>query len=203
MVVTGTCFEYDTRAGYLSEQTPVAPRSLYAASKLSLLTALGHLSERTGMALAWPRLFYQYGPCEDERRLVPAVILALLRGERALLTPGEQVRDYLHVEDVASSIFAVGMSELTGPVNVGSGQPVTVRQIARALGNIIGDPSLVALGARDYSPDDPMFVCAVTRRLREGTGWSPRWDLETGLAQTVEWFSQRHPGMAGARAAHA
>jgi nucleoside-diphosphate-sugar epimerase len=202
LVATGTCFEYDTAQrsdgrDRLSEESPKAPHSLYAACKLSLQQVLEQLSARTGMAVAWPRLFYQYGPFEDERRLVPSIILALLEGRTAALTPGEQVRDYLHVEDVASAIIATGLSPLTGPVNIGSGVPVTVREIAETLGRNTGRPDLLALGARDYSPDDPRFVCADNRKLVGSTAWSPRWSLEAGLTQTLEWFRQGRPDASG------
>jgi nucleoside-diphosphate-sugar epimerase len=202
LVVTGTCFEYDlarqdaSGRERLSERSPTAPRSLYAACKSSLQQVLEQLSALSGMAVAWPRLFYQYGPFEDERRLVPVIILALLEGRSVALTPGEQVRDYLHVEDVASAIMATGLGSLTGPVNIGSGTPVTVREIAEALGRVAGRPDLLAFGARDYAPDDPPFVCADNRRLVEGTSWSPHWTLEAGLTQTLEWFRRRGAGAA-------
>ena len=197
LVATGTCFEYDLarRGGgareRVSEESPTAPRSLYAACKRSLQQVLEQFSALSGMAVAWPRLFYQYGPFEDERRLVPSIILALLEGRSVALTPGEQVRDYLHVEDVASAILATGLGSLTGPVNIGSGIPVTVREIAQTLGRISKRPELLDLGARDYPPDDPRFVCADNRKLVGATDWSPHWTLEAGLTQTLEWFRRR------------
>ena len=103
----GTCFEYDTHLGYLSESSPTKPRSLYAASKLALQIVLQQLASATGMTIAWVRLFYQYGPWEDERRLVPSIICSLLRNQEAKVTEGEQIRDFLHVEDVAEAVWAV------------------------------------------------------------------------------------------------
>jgi nucleoside-diphosphate-sugar epimerase len=184
----GSCFEYDTSVGYLSEASPTRPRSLYAASKLALQTMLEQLAGISGMQVAWPRLFYQYGPFEDAQRLVPSVICALLRGREVQLTAGHQVRDFLHVEDVARALWAVSHSELTGPVNIGSGRPVTVRDIATKIGELIGHPELLAFGALPYDESDPMFVCANNRRLSEHTDWTPRWSLEEGLQDTVEWW---------------
>jgi UDP-glucuronate decarboxylase len=186
-VGAGTCAEYDTDHGYLSEMSPILPRSLYAASKLGVWLILEQLAKETGMEVAWLRFFYQYGPYEDRRRLVPAVIRALLRGETARTTAGAQVRDMLHIEDVAAAVWAVARSNLTGPVNIGSGQPVTVRQIVEAIGRLLHRPDLLALGALPYSASEFMFVCANNRRLRE-TGWTPRFDLDEGLRTTVEWW---------------
>jgi len=191
LVGIGTCFEYDTAPGYLSEASPTGPRSLYAAAKLSLGALLQQLSPVTGMETAWVRLFYQYGPFEHERRLVPSVALALLEDRVAAVGAGTQVRDYLHVEDVARAIWAVARSGLTGVVNVGSGQPVTVRQIVATLGALVGRPDRIAWGARPADPADPPFICANNARLVEATGWAPCYALEDGLRLTVDWWRRR------------
>lgn len=184
----GTCLEYDIGSDCLYETSPVKPRTLYAASKLALYTVLEQLGNLTGMEVVWPRLFYLYGPFEPDSRLVPSVICSLLHGKAAKVTAGEQVRDYLHVEDVATAIWAVAQSRLSGPVNIGSGKPVTVREVVGDVGKIIGKPELIEYGALPYSPSDPMFVCADNKRLRENTAWAPKYDLERGLRLTVDWW---------------
>lgn len=191
LVAAGTCLEYDTRLGLLSERSPTRPQSLYAASKLALCLLLEQLASKSGMRVAWLRFFYQYGPFEDERRLVPSVIRSLLRNQPVKVTPGEQVRDYLHVEDVAAAVFAVALSDLSGPVNIGSGKPVTVREIVTTIGALLHRPHLVELGGLPYEPSDPMFVCADNRLLVENTNWVPRYNLEQGLRQTVDWWQSR------------
>lgn len=190
-VGVGTCLEYDTSVGYLSESSPTRPQSLYAASKLALHLVLQQLSAVTGMQVAWVRLFYLYGPFEDERRLVPSVIASLLRRQAARVTKGEQVRDFLHVQDVAAAIWSVAQSDLSGPVNVGSGTPVTVRGIVDRIGVLLGRREAIEYGALSYSPYEPMFVCAENRQLVEKAAWKPHWSLEDGLHDTVEWWKAR------------
>ena len=185
-VAAGTCFEYAPSDQPLSETSPTAPRTAYGWAKLELFDALQSLD----MQVAWLRFFYQYGPFEDERRLVPTVVNGLLRGQRVPLTPGDQVRDYLHVEDVASAVVAVATSQLAGAVNIGSGRPVTVREIALRIGELIGRPDLLGFGLRQYGPSEPVHIVANNAKLR-GTGWSPRLDLDSGLRQTIEWW-RRH-----------
>jgi nucleoside-diphosphate-sugar epimerase len=187
-VAAGTCFEYDQTTCRLTESSPTGPRSLYAASKLELLAAITKLD----LNFAWARFFYQYGPFEDPRRLMPAVINSLLAGKRVELTPGEQVRDFLHVADVASAVRAVAESDLTGVVNIGSGEPITVREIALKIAELTGRSDLVALGARPYAPNDPMHILADNARLR-GTGWQPIYDLTTGLRDTIQWWRHNPP----------
>lgn len=189
----GTCFEYDSNYGFLSEDTPTKSTSLYAATKTSTFLIGDQLSKIYDMSFAWARLFYLHGPYEDPRRLIPFVIDSLLRGKAADVSSGVQVRDYLHVEDVASAIVAVAESDLTGPVNIGSGSPVKVREIVSSLSEIIGRPDLVNFGAKPTDPTDPSFICANNSKLRANTDWVPRYDLVNGLAQTVEWWKERLP----------
>jgi nucleoside-diphosphate-sugar epimerase len=191
-VGVGTCFEYDTSGDApLSENSPLEPGRLYSACKVGAWHAVRQIGRLTRMATAWARLFYLYGPREDSRRFVPSVVRALLEGREAAVSPGGQVRDFLHVDDVASALWAVAASTADGAVNVGSGEPVTVADMARALGSITGQRDLVKLGGLPYRPGDPMFVCADARRLRAECGWAPRLSLEAGLRDAVEWWRER------------
>lgn len=189
-VGVGTCFEYDLSLGYLSESSLTKPITLYAATKVALSTILQQFAQIAEMEIAWVRLFYQYGPMEDERRLIPAIISSLLRDEVVKTTKGEQIRDFLHIEDVASAIWAVANSNLSGVVNVGSAQPVTVGKIALELGNILGKPDLIHLGALPYRSNDPMFICANNHLLKEKTNWQVKYDLRCGLRNTINWYEK-------------
>ncbi len=191
LVAAGTVAEYDADFGYLSESTPTRPVSLYAASKVALFTLLNQLAKQIELTLAWARIFYIYGPYENERRFIPDIINTLLRNEPTRTTPGEQVRDYLHVADVARALSAVGRSDISGAVNIGTGLPVTNRDIVLKIGSLLDRPDLVKFGDLPYRSGDPMFVCADNRRLVEATGWRPRYDLERGLENTVAWWRER------------
>jgi len=190
----GTCFEYDTDTGYLAEASPLGPRHTYSASKAATYLMLSQVLNGTGMQFAWARLFYLFGPDEHPNRLVPSVADALLRGDEARVTPGGQVRDFLHVDDVATALCTVAKSDVQGPVNIGSGEPVTVAAIVEKIGAIVGRADLIKLGARDYAPGDPMFVCANNALLRS-LGWTRRYSLDEGLKESVS--SRRLRAVAG------
>ena len=95
-VAAGTCFEYALSGSRLSEATPLVPHDLYGGCKKSLFEVAQGFSALTGVSVATPRIFYSYGPYEDSRRLVPSIVNALLSGQPARATRGEQVRDYLN-----------------------------------------------------------------------------------------------------------
>jgi nucleoside-diphosphate-sugar epimerase len=191
VVMTGTCFEYDTDAGYLREDTRPGPRTLYAASKLALSLVAAQRAVQLGVHLAWARIFYLYGPYEDERRLVPALTLALLRGDEFQATKGDQVRDYMHVGDVAAGLCSLALRGCEGVYNVCSSEPVTMARLMLTLGELIGRPDLIRFGGRPPSAFEPAFICGDNRRLREATGWSQSRTLYDGLQTTVEWWKAR------------
>jgi nucleoside-diphosphate-sugar epimerase len=186
-VATGTSFEYAPSDSPQRESSPAKPSTAYGQAKLELFEALQSLD----IELAWLRPFYLYGPDEDPRRLVPVVINSLLRGQETKLVPGERVRDYLHIEDVASAICAVASSRLTGAVNIASGIPVTVREIALKIGEALDRVGLLKIGALPYATTEPLYLLADNTKLREGTGWKPRYSLDEGLRQTIDWWKSR------------
>jgi len=186
-VGVGTCFEYATEVGYLSESTPLQPKFLYSAAKAATFMILSSLP-LGDMTIAWARLFYLFGPQENERRLVPSVIRSLSKGQEANCTLGEQIRDFLHVEDVASALWAIAQSPIVGPVNVGSGSPVSVATLVTAIGEIMGRSDLIRLGALPYAKGDPPFVCANTSRLQREAAWRPSFGLFDGLKSAIEWW---------------
>ena len=88
---------------------------------------------RHAIELTWCRLFYLFGEGEDPRRLVPYVRAKLKAGEPAELSSGTQIRDFLDVREAGRMIVETALGPVQGPVNICSGQPVTVRQIAEAI----------------------------------------------------------------------
>lgn len=154
----GTCFEYDVSARVLSSDTPLRPGTLYAAAKASTYQLLGQLLPAAGIEFAWCRLFYLYGEGEDPRRLVPHLHARLSAGEPAELTSGTQIRDFLDVREAGERMAAIALGETQGAVNICSGVPITVRQLAERIGDEYGRRDLLRFGARPDNPFDPPCV---------------------------------------------
>jgi UDP-glucuronate decarboxylase len=190
IVALGTCFEYAPSDVPHDEMSLLGPSTVYARAKLAAYERLALICEGTRTSLAWARLFHLFGPHEDPRRLVPSVTLALLDGRAAETTAGEQLRDFLHVDDVAIALATIAESRVSGPVNVASGHPVRVRDVVHHIGDLTGRPDLLKLGALPYAAGDPMAVTADVAKLA-ACGFAPRRTLEEGLAETVRWWSDR------------
>jgi nucleoside-diphosphate-sugar epimerase len=187
-VYVGTCAEYDANIGYLRETSPTRPATLYAASKLALSVAASRLAEGAGIDFVWARLFHVFGPEEDRRRMVPALILSLLERRAFPATDGRQVRDYLHVHDVAAALATLAVRGRPGEYNVCSGAPVQVRSLMQVVGDIIGQSHLIRFGEASPKPWDPPFVCGDPTKLSSETGWQAGHSLLSGLQSSVDWW---------------
>ncbi len=191
IITAGTCAEYDAERGWLKEDGPTRPETLYAAAKLSLCVSGEQLAHSLGMTFAHARIFYPYGPGEDPRRMVPALIRALLAGKPFEASTGEQVRDYIHVDDTACAFVTLLMQGASGIYNIGSGEPVAVRRLMETIESVIGQRGLIQFGALPPREWEPRFLCADTQKLR-ALGWKPHHTLRGGLASTADWWRE-HP----------
>jgi nucleoside-diphosphate-sugar epimerase len=188
-VTSGSSYEYDWRYGFCSERlTPLAPDTTYGICKKALSDLLDVLSQVSGLSNAWARIFFLYGPREHPDRLVASVIRSLLAAAPARCSHGEQIRDYLHVQDAADALVALLDSDLRGPVNIGSGTPVALKEIVAAIADKLERPDLVELGAIPARPNDAPLVVADVTRLGDELGWRPTIELDAGLDQTIDWW---------------
>jgi nucleoside-diphosphate-sugar epimerase len=115
----------------------------------------------------------------------------MLKGESAECSSGEQTRDFLHVADVASAFVALLDSALQGPVNIGSGEPVAIRDVVRKIAEKLGCPQLLKLGARPTAAQEPPVLFADVRRLNHEIAWRPKIGLDAGLDRTIAWWREQ------------
>jgi dTDP-6-deoxy-L-talose 4-dehydrogenase (NAD+) len=125
----GSCAEY----GVLPAARPLSPGPRYAVCKATAFVALSEILPRAGVELVWCRLFHLHGEGEKEGRLVPYLRARLAAGLPAELRDGSQIRDELDVREAGRRIAEIALGRITGPVEIRSGVPVTIREIAEAI----------------------------------------------------------------------
>jgi len=189
VAMSGTCVEYDWNYGYCSEFfTPKNPSSSYGICKNALQEMLQSYAKLTNLSSAWGRIFFPYGSYEYVDRLVPSVICSLLKGEPARCSHGRQMRDFLYVQDVADAFVALLESDVTGPVNIGSGQPMAIKDMVYKIGEQIGRSDLIQLGAIPAATNDTPLVIADVTRLSDEVGFQPTYNLERAIEETINWW---------------
>jgi nucleoside-diphosphate-sugar epimerase len=191
VVVAGSCAEYNwDYEVYNEETTPLDPATLYGTCKHSLQLMLSSYATLKGLSFAWGRIFSIYGPHEHSDRLCSSVIQALLRSQKIKCSNGELIRDYLHVEDVASAFSALLVNDIQGPINIGSGFGTKLRDIVEKINEKIGKDGLLEIVNKSRSLNEAPIIVADITRL-DSIGWKPVYDTESGLDHTIDWFRNK------------
>jgi nucleoside-diphosphate-sugar epimerase len=202
-VIAGTCAEYAWGDELLSEDlTPLKPATLYGACKHATHVAATAVAQQLDVSLAWGRIFFLYGPREDTGRLVAGVTRSLLAGEEVPTTDGLQLRDFMHVRDVAAAFVALLASDVMGAVNIATGNAVPVRDVAMLIGREAHALERLRVGALAQRPGEPAVIAGDARRLSREVGFQPAVALQEGIAETVAWWRaemERGSPPAGAR----
>lgn len=192
-VHVGSCSEYDASLATtaIAEDHPLETRRLYGASKAAGTLVASAAAAAEELAFVAARLFHVYGPGEADYRLMPTLARRLLAGERVPLSPGTQVRDFLHVDDAVGGLIALASAGMANGgqhiVNLGSGAAKSVRDFALAVAAATRtSPGLLGFGDLQFRHDDVMHLVADTRRLEKLTAWRPRCDVATGIAAALE-----------------
>lgn len=129
--ITGTCLEYGMQDGCLEETMHPEPISAYGLAKDTLRRFLEYLQQQHSFVLQWVRLFYMYGAGQHPKSILPQLQAAIERGDAVFnMSKGDQLRDYLPIEEVASAICRIAsQKEVEGIINCCSGKPIRVKQL--------------------------------------------------------------------------
>ncbi|WP_415718792.1 NAD-dependent epimerase/dehydratase family protein [Maridesulfovibrio sp.] len=135
ILVSGTCFEYGLTEGALSVNTPAAPVTEYGRGKNMLREALDDVFADKKLIFQWARLFYLYGEGQSPNSLYSQVRKAIANGDKVFnMSKGDQVRDFLPVEQVAEKIVTLALEGAeSGIFNICSGKPRTVLSLVEDL----------------------------------------------------------------------
>ncbi|MBP0465551.1 NAD-dependent epimerase/dehydratase family protein [Roseomonas sp. PWR1] len=181
----GSCAEYAAAdrddALPWPETRAVAPDTPYGQAKAALAERLMGLAARTGVSVAWARLFHLFGPGEHPDRLVPSVMRALRQGRPADVASGTPVRDFSSTWFAGRALAAVAASRLEGPVNVASGEGRAIRALVGGIAAIAGRPDLPRLGALPDRPGEVPVMVADVARLRRVAGFTEAAPVERDL----------------------
>ena len=178
----------------LREDEPLGIQSNpYGASKVSAEAFVAAYQRLYGFNATLLRYFNPYGPnelCEPETHLIPNVVRAALAGRPIpIYWGGEQIRDFIYVEDLAKAHAAVLEAQGLNYFNVGSEIGVKVKDVLSTVGNLLGEE--LAVEDKGERPGDVPALYATSESLRRATGWQAQVDLEEGLRRTIDYYRTR------------
>jgi UDP-glucose 4-epimerase len=182
--VASTAEVYGLPAGHapIREDTEPFPLSWYGASKVAAEAYCRVLEQREQMRIALLRFTVLYGPDDPIQRAIPNFVRSAVRGESIRIYGGEELRDYLHVDDAARAVMAAWQHRLSGTYNVGSGSGIAVRDAAAAVLRVAGGSAGIEQHPRQKPAAD--IVLDVTR-FREATGFAPARVFPDGLEEQI------------------
>jgi len=157
VLVAGTCFEYGFQYGPISVKSNTIPQNSYAFAKDSLRRQLEFLKRDKKYTLQWARLFYMYGQGQNPNSILAQLDSAIDRGEPLFnMSGGEQLRDYLSVEQVADQISKIHLDKDDGIFNVCSGIPISIRKLVEDRIKERKSAIKINLGYYPYPDHEPM-----------------------------------------------
>ncbi|WP_320535188.1 NAD-dependent epimerase/dehydratase family protein [Robbsia andropogonis] len=169
VLATGTCFEYGMRDGCLVESMGARPANPYAFAKDTLRGFVELLQKETPLTFQWARLFYMYGEGQNPKSLLAQLDRAIDEGQPSFdMSLGEQLRDYLPIEEVARRLaLLLDHPTLQGVTNICSGEPISVRRLVEQ--HIAKRKATIALnlGFYPYSPFEPLAFWGDANRMRQ------------------------------------
>lgn len=172
LLVTGTCFEYGLQSGPLNELALAQPVTAYGLAKHSLHQFLQVLQRERPFTLQWARLFYLHGPGQAANSLLASLDRAIDSADESFnMSGGEQLRDYLAIEDAAQLLVKIlGQPHVQGAINCCSGQPISVRSLVEQRLQQRQSSLRLNLGHYPYAGHEPMAFWGDTARLHAITG---------------------------------
>jgi len=191
VIFTSTALLYDPQKGSpMTEDHPIfCESSMYKLSKRCGEELATFFAKQQGLPITFTRFFNIFGPRQTTDYVIPKVLKQALESKHVHLWTGKPTRDFTFVTDAVEALLcALLVRETVGPVNIGSGQAVTIEQMAHQVCDPIGaDVDF----ERDSGADD-VYVCC-NQRAREVLGWGPLVSFERGVKETLSWWQKALP----------
>lgn len=195
----GSSSEYGFVGHAPAEDECCRPNSAYATTKLAATQLCQQIAAQRRLRIVTLRLYSVYGPFEDPRRLMPALVQALLRGGYPPLADPRTARDFVYVDDVADAFVAAAShtDHQSGDIfNIGSGAQTTLAELAAVAGKLFGakaPPAWDSYGSRSW--DTGIWVSAPAR-AKVVLGWTARTTLTDGLQKLASWLTANRDRLA-------
>jgi nucleoside-diphosphate-sugar epimerase len=192
LVIAGSSHEYgDHGCKPLTETMALQPVHMYGAMKAATTTLSGVYAQQLDVPLHIARFFTVYGPADKPKNVIPSMIEASYTEVPLDLTPGEQIRDYIYIDDVIEGLHCLQNStHPTGSIfNFGTGVGTSLLDVAAMLiqkENV--DPSLFRFDVKPYYDKEVMYMVGNSSKAHKHLKWSAKVSLEEGLHLTYQWY---------------
>lgn len=178
--------------GCITPYTPPKPETAYAIAKVILHERLKEFCEKNGMKFCSPRLLSGYGPYDRAASMMMACVLAGIKNIPMETSPGEQIWDYIYVDDIANALYLIAKKGIHAKrYPIGSGIARSMRSYIYEIAELTGGFNLLeGIGKRDYNARQVMNLLADITELREDTGFVCNYSFTEGIKRTIQFAKQ-------------
>ena len=174
---------------FFHEDTPLHTSSPYSSSKASADLFVMAYERTFGLPVTISRCSNNYGPYQFPEKLIPLILSRALEDEPLpVYGKGENVRDWLHVEDHCTAIDLIIHNGQSGEIyNVGGHNEKTNLEVVKTILKEVGKPESLIEFVTDRPGHDLRYAIDPSKIERE-LGWKPRYNFDTGIRQTIQWY---------------
>jgi nucleoside-diphosphate-sugar epimerase len=189
VVLLSTAYVYGSASGSpITEDSPLAPASIYAATKLAGDILAQAYYKSYGLPVNVLRCFNVYVPGQVADAVIPTIVSQVLRKPEVSVRSLRPKRDFVFVDDVIDALCLAARSEAAGSAFlIASGQPVSVAQLIRTTLSLVRGRNV---DSPEDEPDEGDCLFGRAARAREMIGWQPSVSLAEGLQKTIDWWRQ-------------
>ena len=182
-VGAGTCFEYIPKNTHIIETDNLGSDILYPQNKINLYNDLLDYTEKNNNNFAWGRIFYTYGKNEKPERLVAFIINKLKADEKVVIKTSHLIKDYIYAKDIANAFISLLESKVNGAVNISSGKPIKVGELAMEIAKFMGKESLIEL--HEEFTDQNLIMVGDNSKLVNEVGYNNFTPLSEALKDII------------------
>jgi nucleoside-diphosphate-sugar epimerase len=191
---TGSSSEYGIKEKPMKELDLLEPIDIYGASKSAATLYCQVLAKKYNLLIFTIRLFSPYGYYEEATRLIPYLIVSMLKNQKIKISSPYAVRDFIFIEDVIDAFIKIIDKKDQIPagtiLNVGSGFDAKVIEVFKMLKEIVGYKMDFTVEGFPRESDVLRVWSADTEKIQKILGWRSKYNLENGLIKTVKWFKK-------------
>lgn len=154
-ICIGSCSEYKPSNSIHKPNDKLLPSNIYSKTKINLFRFCSRVFKNNDTKFLWLRIFYIYGEGEPENKLVSYVLSKIKRNKKAILSNGNQIKDFIHINRAVDQIIKViEKKKYEGAINICSGKGLTVKDFITGIAKKIKKEKYLIFGKKKMSPGD-------------------------------------------------
>lgn len=190
---TGTFFEYDTSMVPINENSNLNPFNFYAKTKIAFESYLKYYSSEKEINTSTMKIFSPYGPRDEEKKIIPHLIISLLKKNPIELSQGLQKLDFVYVKDITRAylklIENINNFDSYETFNIAGGFPYSIREIVSILEEITSSPLDKKWGE---GIENENIIFSDINKSKAYLNWAPEYTINEGLKETINYYRDKY-----------